>query len=475
VDPQLRLDAQAIIEALPAALEMPAGTGKTHLVAAMTAIAEKAGSTVLVLTHTHAGIDAIRSRLVAFGVSMKHVHIDTITGWAFDLVRAYPTIAGIKVPEEPDWTRSSEYVTGAARVAASHAIRDMHAARFDLFVVDEYQDCNDAQHRLVLAISEAIPKTCVLGDRLQGIFDFRGQHLVDWDTDVFPRFPLYPQVHLPHRWNRHNEALGQWLISIRPALLQSQSIDLAAVQVDGFTWGALDQKAFDRAAFATRPIGESVLILGQWERDVDGLASRLKGIYGVMENVQGDFMAKFLGQIDGAPSSRYAHLLALFAKKCFAGLGGINGAVLMKLEAGKGVGNLKRPGLGGILSALDALMESPSLTQLATTMLAFDDASTARLFKREAWWDVRRAIERAAPSGLTTVSSLAQIRDTLRHSGRRPAKRVVSRTVLVKGLEYDHVIVANAGMLTSSRNLYVAMSRARKTLTVFSPASVLLG
>lgn len=452
---------------------MPAGTGKTHLVAAMTAIAEESSLKVLVLTHTHAGIDAIRSRLVAFGVSLKHVHIDTITGWAFDLVRAYPTIAGINVPEEPDWTRSSDYVTGAARVAASHAIRDMHAARFDLFVVDEYQDCNGAQHQLVLSIAEAIPRTCVLGDRLQGIFDFRGQRLVDWDTDVFPRFPLYPQVHLPHRWNGHNEALGQWLIGIRPALLQGQPIDLAAVRVDGFTWGALDQKALDKTAFSTRPDGESVLILGQWEQDVDDLARRLKGMYGVMENVQGDFMVGFLNQIDDAQPSQYACLLAHFAKKCFAGLAGINDAVLKKLEAGKGVGNLKRRGLDGVLSALDTLMESPSLAQLAATMSAFDVADAARLFRREAWRDVRRSIDRAVPSGLTTVSALAGIRDTLRHSGRRPSRRVVSRTVLVKGLEYDHVIVANAGRLTSSRNLYVALSRARKTLTVYSPASVL--
>jgi DNA helicase IV len=42
----------------------------------------------------------------------------------------------------------------------------------------------------------------------------------------------------------------------------------------------------------------------------------------------------------------------------------------------------------------------------------------------------------------------------------------VSRTVLVKGLEYDHVIVANVDDITDACNLYVALSRARKTVTI---------
>lgn len=36
----------------------------------------------------------------------------------------------------------------------------------------------------------------------------------------------------------------------------------------------------------------------------------------------------------------------------------------------------------------------------------------------------------------------------------------------VKGLEFDHVIIANLSKLTDPRILYVAMSRARKSVTV---------
>ena len=52
-------------------------------------------------------------------------------------------------------------------MARSIAIMDMHAASFEYFIVDEYQDCGVQQHDLMVAIADAIPRSCVLGDRLQ--------------------------------------------------------------------------------------------------------------------------------------------------------------------------------------------------------------------------------------------------------------------------------------------------------------------
>lgn len=471
MDAELRKNAQAILSSLPVALEMPAGTGKTHLVAALAALADEVGDRVLVLTHTHAGVDAIRTRLRSFGVASRNVHVDTITGWAFDLVRSYPGIAGIDVPEDPDWSSSSEYVAGATKVAQSRALKGVHAASFKYFIVDEYQDCNHDQHEFVLAIAAAIPRTCVLGDRLQGIFNFRGQVLVDWDTNVFDNFPLYPQVHTPRRWAGHNEALGQWLLDIRPALLENKPINLSAVAIPGFSWSALNPARLANAAFAKHPDGESVLVLGQWPADANELASKLNGMYGVMEDIQGNFMVEFLTRLDAASPSDYAALLAGFSKQCFSGLAGINRAVTDKLSRGEPVGHLVRPGLAGVQVALDTLMHSPTYESVAAAMMEIGATKAIRLFKREAWTDVRKAIDIASNGEATAVGALGKIRDALRRTGRHTSTRVVSRTVLVKGLEYDHVIIANASVLKSSQNLYVALSRARKTLTVFGVSS----
>ena len=44
---------------------------------------------------------------------------------------------------------------------------------------------------------------------------------------------------------------------------------------------------------------------------------------------------------------------------------------------------------------------------------------------------------------------------------------------LVKGLEYDHVIIANADLIGHHKHLYVAMTRPRKTLTILSASPVI--
>jgi hypothetical protein len=468
IDAALHTNAATAIAAMPVGLEMPAGSGKTQLVAAIVGVAAERQSRTLVLTHTHAGVDAIRNRLRSFGVSRTSAHIDTITGWAFDLVRSYPVIAGFRVPPEPDWRQSRKYLQAAIRVVRSRAIAGVHQVSFDYFVVDEYQDCNTIQHEFVLAVSNAIPKTCVLGDRLQGIFDFGGEALVDWDEHVFSRFPLLHQDHIPHRWRGHNEPLGQWLLDIRPTLLQRRSIDLSSVSIEGFTWDKTNRASVVAAAQRPWPTSESVLVLGQWPSDANDLARDLNGRYGVMEDIQGNFMIEFLGELEQAELSEYGSVLARFAKRCFSGLAGIDSAVTTKLAMHQPSAQLSRPGLESILLALDSLNFDPSLQGVAAAMKAIGEAPSIRLYKTEAWTDVLKAIESAVANQLTTVSALARIRDSLRHSGRRPIRRAVSRTVLVKGLEFDHVVIGDASALRSHRNLYVALTRARKSISVFS-------
>jgi DNA helicase IV len=77
----------------------------------------------------------------------------------------------------------------------------------------------------------------------------------------------------------------------------------------------------------------------------------------------------------------------------------------------------------------------------------------------------------SADNGEPAVDNLGRLRDRLRRNGRRNDNRIASRTLLVKGLEYDHVIIADLGKLRDPCNLYVALSRARKTVTVLGGSS----
>ena len=474
MDATLRAEAELLLQQLPFSVEMPAGTGKTQLVAAMAGVAAERGDVSLILTHTNSGVAALRKRLKTFGIPQKMVHVDTIASWAFELVRHYPDLAGIQIAAIPDWNDTPEYVAGAVDVARSRAINRMHSASFEYLFVDEYQDCNLSQHALMLEIASAIPKAAVFGDRLQGIFDFRNQTLVDWDEHVFPNYPLLDREHTAWRWTGHNPELGQWLLGLRSQLLPGATIDLSRVSIPGLLWQGASHEAISTAAFAVRTLDESVVILNQWRNDNATTAGRLGGMYTVMEDLNGRFMHESLAQLESSEPNEYAIWLAKFAKECFSGYGEINQPVLRRLQRGETFDGLNRPGLEATLAVLQTLIANPSLENLVVAMKAIESAREARLYCTEAWRDTLAAIEAVVLSpGETMCDTLAMIRDRLRYTGRRRHPRVVSRTLLVKGLEYDHAIICDADNIGSVRNFYVAITRPRKTLTIMRRSPVI--
>jgi AAA domain len=233
---ELKAEALDILSRLPCSIELPAGTGKTHLIVAMVNAAAANGERALILTHTNAGVDALRKRLTAYRVDPKSYHVDTITGWAVDLVRHYPSLSQMSVPAVVDAADSALYVAGASRSSLAAAMVRMHRASFQYLFVDEYQDCVIEHHDFVCALARAVPQCAILGDPLQGIFDFGDSILVDWPSHVHPRFPAHVHAHEPWRWLGHNDELGQWLLDIRPLMVAGGTLDLSKVNVQGLEW-----------------------------------------------------------------------------------------------------------------------------------------------------------------------------------------------------------------------------------------------
>jgi hypothetical protein len=255
----------------------PAGCGKTQLI--IDALLRYQGEKpILVLTHTNAGVAALRGRLERAGISGRLYRLATIDGWAMRLIATYPQHAGhdSDVLTNPNYPRIRDAAIGLVR---NGHVDDIIKATYARLIVDKYQDCSRRQHTLVCALSELL-STVVLGDDLQAIFTFaRDDAVADW-TEVLAHFQLVAELKTPHRWiNAGAEELGQWLLDQRPVLQSGGIIDLAKAP-EQVTWIKLDGKrdgAKMIAAGEIDPGGEgSVLILaGGREKDLQQKYARV--------------------------------------------------------------------------------------------------------------------------------------------------------------------------------------------------------
>ncbi len=84
-------------------------SGKTELIAATVAKIAAEDGGVLVLTHTHAGVDALRRRMRRLGVPKERITVRTIDSWSFDLIRHYLQLAELRVPAVPVWGNAPRY------------------------------------------------------------------------------------------------------------------------------------------------------------------------------------------------------------------------------------------------------------------------------------------------------------------------------------------------------------------------------
>jgi len=71
-------------------------------------------------------------------------------------------------------------------------IRQKYAERFKYVLVDEYQDTNFAQHRIVYQLTEQNQHVCVVGDDAQSIYSFRGANI----DNILSFNKIYPNTKL---------------------------------------------------------------------------------------------------------------------------------------------------------------------------------------------------------------------------------------------------------------------------------------
>lgn len=458
--------AEQLAQADRAYIVAPAGCGKTETVARASGLHSEGRQ--LVLTHTHAGVRALKDRLRKIGADKGRVRVDTIAGFALRYAASFPQTSGLPTPQPRTGDEWRAIYDAALRVLDRGLGRAILAESYAGLFVDEYQDCVVAQHQFVMALADVLPCRIVL-DPLQGIFGFGGETLVSCETDVAPSFERLPALNTPWRWRDVNPELGEWLVEARGDLEAGRALNLSDAPIRR---GRASPAGKGRACFDAANGGGSVVAIGQWAADCHRLAARLRGVFTCMEPVECDDLMGWAERIEGSTGPARAAAVADFAKACMTRVGSELAPAITSLHAGKTPAVLGSPEVRSAIQSLKGVASDPTLAPVPGAMAAIERIPGRVLHRLELWREMARSIRVFASEEHPTLPSAAwQVRDRGRHAGRKVEHRTVSRTLLVKGLEFDHAIVLNADAHNAA-NLYVAITRGSKSLTVLSSGSL---
>ncbi len=447
----------------------PAGHGKTQLIAE--AVTSHGGRCELILTHTHAGVAAIKEKLLKLNPSKRNYQVETIDGFILKYVSHYPYISQWSVStEEIDWLNVRK---SGGFLFQTHFVKRVLNATYSGLYVDEYQDCLKEQHAIILEVSKVLPVR-VLGDPLQGIFNFKGNRIVDWTVDVGTNYELIAELNQPWRWaNVPNADLAQWLAEVRQNLLNEKPISLEKLP-ECVQW--YEKKAGEEVKICYSLLShknESVAVIGLPESPhySHAIASKLRGTYSVVEPIELKTISSYIKKIEQGDIYLRAEEILNFLCDCFTGIS--KSKLSTEFSALKKKKIPKRKTSIAISDALSAFLRSNSdpAAMLDVVVLAKDIDATF-LYRRELYYSMIKTLRESKHAGITLSKAFIRVRENTRRLGRKRTQRIIGSTLLIKGLEFEHSLIMDADAL-DARNLYVALTRASKTVTIISKSKTL--
>lgn len=448
---------EAIAHASSGFVEAPAGCGKTEAI--VRTVGRFCSGPQLVLTHTHAGVAALRQRFREHQVPGSLYHVDTIAGWSWGWVRRYPRMAEYEGSVEfADW---SAVYPAMVNLLQRRFVRKGILNSYSGIIVDEYQDCTLAMHTLTVMLSTLLPCR-VLGDDLQGIFDFEDA-LVPW-SDVRTAFGTdLGTLDTPHRWIKAgNEDLGRWLLGVRPSVRQGNEPD--------FQSSPIEQR---RVSY--RDLGRNLIrmthqrqgricVIGPKARSLPAavLTTLAKEKYRVLEPNELTALRKLIAGLNEGTAARRARAALTFLTTAFGSVPQADKDFVGKLLRGE----QQRPRRDD-RQALCAVHDRGTTPELLLDLLSYVekvDGVNVRL--HESISALRCVLEEHIESGTPLPVLYADEIARRKHQGRSRMFRCTGSTLLVKGLEFDHAVILRGENWGGHRDLYVALTRGAQSATL---------
>jgi DNA helicase-2/ATP-dependent DNA helicase PcrA len=202
------------------------------------------------------------------------------------------------------------------------------------------------------------------------------------------------------------------------------------------------------------------------------LAKQLGGMYSSIEEIEGKDLFSFVRKVERARNdhARLKHAVA-FAETVMTGVATNLSAATARGECVAIRGGTRNPDTA---RAGNAYLSQPTSGNLAAFLLAVKDVPNVHLARGDLFSRAVGVLRKHAISPRLSLSEAAEKYQTQFRFRGRPVgrRRLIGTTLLVKGLEFQHAIVLDAPSL-SRKELYVALTRGAKSLTIISTASVL--
>jgi UvrD-like helicase family protein len=414
------------------------------------------------------------------GVPGSKFKIDTIASWALRVCLAYPksSIWAIAHPAGPQW--NTLYNSCALLLSRDFVKRIVRVSYAGIFV-DEYQDCSSSQHAMICALAAILPCT-ILGDPLQGIFDFADK-TVNWPQDVYPSFICLGELTEPWRWrNAGAHELGEWLKVLRQKLELGEQIHLLGQLPTGvtvhFTPSADQQLKKQQTVCRSFSLenGEKAIAIhkgsGEFKNKGHKLARQVSGRFSSIEEIEGVALSAFIRRISISQTAGKCLKATIgFAESCVTKVGP---TLPLGTKRGEQVSITSRTKNTAVALAANTYLATPCSANLRFFLATLREVPGVRTFRRDLMNRMMQvlAIHSANP-GLSLEEAASKYQRQFRHSGRPVSyPKLIGTTLLVKGLEFDHAIVLDAASL-SRKELYVALTRGSKSLTIISSSVTL--
>lgn len=465
------LDYENFISKSKSLVIAPAGYGKTHTIAESILYAE---GKQLILTHTHAGVASIKEKLIKNKVNKTLYNVETVSSFTQRYTNAFTTTEDI--PNQED---SKSYypfiIKEATRIVKIAVVADVIRNTYTGLFVDEYQDCTIEQHEFIVALANVLP-TRILGDFLQGIFDFTGQMVNLEDNDLLEGFVENKYtLTTPWRWKKTNEQLGESLKDIRARLIASEEIKLDVYKsIEFIKIGHKDIRDFRSIYYrAIRSLykEESLLII---HPDSANIHSRLKFVktfqnqFRLIESIDDNSFYNIAKQLDDSTIETLPVIIRNICLQLFNKTG-INVWFNDKGLKKKTKDDDKRA-VEPIKLLMDNLTKSDSINYQKVATLLNEVITLPKLncYRKEIFKNICTALIQAHKEKITVYDAMLKNRNAVRMLGRKVYGKCLGTTLLTKGLEFDTVLVLHADSFTCPKNFYVAITRASKRLIIIS-------